>query len=39
MYAMVETQIDIAFAISMVSRFAKNLELDHFSAVDQILRY
>ena len=39
MYAMVETQIDIAFATSMVSRFAKNPGPDHFSAVDQILRY
>lgn len=36
---MVETQIDIPFAILMVSRFAKNPGLDHFSAVDQILRY
>ncbi len=39
MYAMVETRIDIAFATSMVSRFAKNPGPDHFSAVDQILRY
>ncbi len=39
MYAMVETWVDIAFAISMVSRFAKNPEPDYFSAVDQILRY
>ena len=39
MYAMIETQIDIAFATSMVSRFAKNPGPDHFSAVDQILRY
>ncbi len=38
MYAMVETQIDIAFATSMVSRFAKNPGPDYFSAVDQILR-
>ncbi len=39
MYAIVETQINIAFATSMVSRFAKNPGPDHFSAVDQILRY
>ncbi len=39
MYAMVETRIDIALATSMVSRFAKNPGPDHFSAVDQILRY
>ena len=36
---MVETQIDIAFATSMISRFAKNPGPDHFSVVDQILRY
>ena len=39
MYEMVETRIDIAFATSMVSRFTKNPGPDHFSAVDQILRY
>ncbi len=39
MYTMVETRIDIAFATSMVSRFAKNPGPDHFSAMDQILRY
>ena len=39
MYAMAETLIDIAFATPMISRFAKNSEPDHFSAVDQILRY
>lgn len=39
MYAMVKTRIDIGFATSMVSRFAKNPGPDHFSAVDQILRY
>lgn len=39
MYAMIETRIDIAFATSMVSCFAKNPRPDHFSAVDQLLRY
>lgn len=39
MYATVETRIAIAFATSMVSCFAKNLGPDHFSAVDQTLRY
>ena len=39
MYAMVETRIDIAFATSMVSRFANNPSSEHFHAVDQILRY
>lgn len=27
------------FIMSIVSRFEKNLELDHFSAIVQILRY
>lgn len=36
---MVETLIDIAFAMSMVSHFVKYLERNHFSTVDQILRY
>ena len=39
MYAMVETRINIAFATSMVSRFAKNPSSEHFNAIDQILRY
>lgn len=36
---MVETQVDITFAISMVSHFTQNLKLDHFNTIDQILRY
>ena len=39
MYAMVETRIDIAFTISMVSRFAKNPSSEHFNAINQILQY
>ncbi len=38
-YTMVETRIDIAFAMSMVSRFAKNPGPDYFCTVDRILRY
>ena len=38
-YAMVETRIEIAFAPSMVSRFAKNPSSEHFNAIDQILQY
>lgn len=38
MYIIVETQIEILFAILMVSRFLKNSELDHFSNIDLILR-
>ena len=38
-YAMVETQIDIAFATSIVSRFVKHPSSEHFNAIDQILRY
>lgn len=39
MYVMVETHINIAFTKLMVSYFTKNLKPDHFSAVNQILRY
>ncbi len=38
-YTMFETRIDIVFAISMVSNFVKNSSLEHFHAIDQILRY
>lgn len=38
-YTIVETQIDIAFVMSMVNCFAKNLGLDYFGIVNQILRY
>lgn len=38
-YPIVKTQIDITFAILMVSNFAKNPGLDHFSTINQILRY
>lgn len=39
MYTIVETQIDIVFVMSMINCFAKNLEPNHFSAMNQILRY
>ena len=38
-YAIVESRVNIAFAIFMVSRFAKNSSLEHFYAIDQILCY
>ncbi len=38
-FSMVETQPDIAFATSVVSRFAKNLSCQHTEAVKTIMRY
>lgn len=38
-YAMVETQINIAFTTFIVSQFTKNLSLEHFNAINQILHY
>lgn len=35
----IETYIDIIFAISIVSYYIKNLLLDYFSTMDHILRY
>jgi hypothetical protein len=39
MYAMLETRSDIAYTISVVSRFAANPDQSHKSAVTQILQY
>ena len=39
MFVMIETRPDIAFATSMVSRFAKNPSKAHFEAVKRIIRY
>lgn len=39
MYIMIETHIDIAFATSMISRFAKHFSSKHFYAIDQISQY
>ena len=39
MYAMLGTRPDIAYAVSVVSRFAANPDQSHKSAVTRILRY
>lgn len=39
MFAMLETRADIAFATSMVSRFAQNPSRSHIKAVKNIFRY
>ncbi|XP_060195083.1 secreted RxLR effector protein 161-like [Lycium barbarum] len=39
MYAMVCTRPDLAFVVSMVSRYMPNLVKDHWNAVKWILRY
>lgn len=39
MFAMIESRPDIAFATSLVSRFAKNPSKAHIEAVKMILRY
>lgn len=38
-YTIVETQIDIAFAILMINCFTKNPGPEYFSAINQILKY
>lgn len=38
MFAMIESRPDIAFAISIVSRFAKNTSNAHIEAVKMIIR-
>jgi hypothetical protein len=39
MYAMLGSRPDIAFVVSMVSRFASNPTAEHITAVKRILRY
>lgn len=39
LYTIIETKINCIFAISIVSHFTKNPGLDHFSIIDQILKY
>jgi hypothetical protein len=39
MYAMLRSRLDIAFAVSIVSRFALNPTAKHITAVKRILRY
>lgn len=39
MYAMLGTRPDIAYAVSVVSRFASNPDQTHWTAVERIMRY
>jgi hypothetical protein len=39
MYAMLGTRPDLAFAVSVVSRFSANPDKSHMRAVERILRY
>jgi hypothetical protein len=39
MYAMLGTRVDIAYAVSVVSRFGSNPTEDHWPAVKRIFRY
>ena len=39
MYAMIIIQSDIAFALSIVSRYCKNLDFIYIAIVSQILQY
>jgi hypothetical protein len=39
MYAILGTRPDIAFAVSLVSRFASNPTLEHWKLVEDIFRY
>uniref|UniRef100_A0AAV1UXQ0 Polyprotein n=1 Tax=Peronospora matthiolae TaxID=2874970 RepID=A0AAV1UXQ0_9STRA len=39
MHLMTVTRPDIAFAVSYVSRFMENLQVEHWMAVERILRY
>ena len=39
MYCMVETRPDIAFAVSVLSRYSSNPNMAHFTAVKRLLRY
>jgi hypothetical protein len=39
MYAMVCTRVDLAHAISVVSKYTTNLERQHWDAVKWIFRY
>jgi hypothetical protein len=39
MYAMLGTRPDIAYAVSVVSRFSANPTTDHWAAVQRVLRY
>lgn len=39
MQTIIETHVDIAFAISIVCQFAKNLSSENFNAINHILQY
>jgi ATP-binding cassette subfamily B (MDR/TAP) protein 1 len=39
MYAMLSTRPDVALALSLMSRFQSNPEMDHWTAVKNILKY
>ena len=39
MYAMLGTRPDIAFVVSLVSRFASNLDISYMKAVKRIFSY
>ena len=39
MYAMICTQLDIAHAVRVVSRYMSNLGMEHWSAIKWILQY
>ena len=39
MYAMLCTRLDIAFAVSVTSRYQSNLDKEHWIAVKNILKY
>ncbi|XP_031287215.1 secreted RxLR effector protein 161-like [Pistacia vera] len=39
MYAMISTRLDLAFAISLLSRYMSNLGIEHWVALKWLLRY
>ena len=39
MYAMLGTRLDLAFAVSLVSRFTSNLDVYYYIAIKSIFRY
>ena len=39
MYAMLESRLDLAFTISILSYFCSNLSLEHAIETQQLLRY
>jgi len=39
MYAMTQTRLDLAFPVSLLSRFATNLSAAHMGAAKRVLRY